>query len=83
MTVPLLSVMVSHLLMVAVPTPEGATLDIVTVPEALAVHWALSLSVTVPSTVNPFTIDRLGDTLLSLATTVPSTVISSRELPLS
>ena len=83
MTTPLLSVTVSHLLMVAVPTPEGATLDIVTVPEALAVHWALSLRVTVPSTVNPFTIDRLGDTLLSLATTVPSTVISSRELPLS
>ena len=83
MTVPLLSVMVSHLLMVAVPTPEGATLDIVTVPEALAVHWALSFIVTVPSTVNPLTIDRLGDTLLSLATTVPSTVISSRELPLS
>ena len=83
MTTPLLSVTVSHLVMVAVLTPEGATLDIVTVPEALAVHWALSLSVTVPSTVNPFTIDKLGDTLLSLATTVPSTVISSRELPLS
>ena len=83
MTVPLLSVMVSHLVIVAVPTPDGATLEIVTVPEALAVHWALSFNVTVPSTVSPFTIDRLGVTLLYRATTVPSTVTSNREVPLS
>jgi hypothetical protein len=83
MTVPPSSVTVSHLLIVAVPTPDGATLDMVTVPEALAVHWALSLNVTVPSSVTPLTIDRLGDTLLNRATIVPSTVTSNRELPLS
>ena len=83
MTTPLLSVTVSHLVMVAVLTPEGATLDIVTVPEALAVHWALSFIVTVPSTVKPLTIDRLGATLLNWATTVPSTVTSNRERLLS
>ena len=83
MTVPPSSVMVSHLLIVAVPTPDGATLDMVTVPEALAVHWALSLNVTVPYSVTPLTLDRLGDTLLNRATIVPSTVTSNRELPLS
>ena len=83
MTVPLSSVTVSHLLIVAVPTPDGATLDIVTVPEALAVHWSPSLKVTVPSSVTPLTIERLGDTLLNRATIVPSTVTSNRELPLS
>ena len=81
MTVPPSSVTVSHLVMVAVPTPDGATLEMVTVPEALAVHCALSFIVTVPSTVSPFTTDRLGDTLLNLATMVPSTVTSNRELP--
>jgi hypothetical protein len=81
MTVPPSSVTVSHLVIVAVPTPDGATLDIVTVPEALAVHWALSLNVTVPSSVIPFTTERLGDTLLKRATMVPSTVTSKRELP--
>ena len=83
MTVPLSSVTVSHLLIVAVPTPDGATLDMVTVPEALAVHWSPSLKVTVPSSVTPLTIERLGDTLLNRATIVPSTVTSNRELPLS
>jgi hypothetical protein len=52
-TVPPSSVTVNHLLMVAVPTPDGATLEMVTVPDALAVHWAESLKVTVPSTVIP------------------------------
>ena len=83
MTVPPSSVTVSHLLIVAVPTPDGATLDMVTVPEALAVHWSPSLNVTVPSSVTPLTIERLGDTLLNRATIVPSTVTSNRELPLS
>jgi len=83
MTVPPSSVTVSHLLIVAVPTPDGATLDMVTVPEALAVHWSPSLKVTVPSSVTPLTIERLGDTLLNRATIVPSTVTSNRELPLS
>ena len=83
MTVPLSSVTVSHLLIVAVPTPDGATLDMVTVPEALAVQWALSLKVTVPSSFSPSTTERLGDTLLNRATIVPSTVTSNRELPLS
>ena len=83
MTTPLLSVTVSHLVMVAVLTPEGATFDMVTVPEALAVHWALSFIVTVPSTVKPLTIDRLGATLLNCTTTVPSTVTSNRERLLS
>jgi hypothetical protein len=83
MTVPPSSVTVSHLLIVAVPTPDGATFEMVTVPEPLAVHWSLSFNVTVPSIVSPFTIDRLGVTLLYLATTVPSTVTSSREVPLS
>jgi hypothetical protein len=83
MTVPLSSVTVSHLLIVAVPTPDGATPDIVTVPEALAVHWALSLKVTVPSNFTPLTTERPGDTLLNRATIVPSTVTSNRELPLS
>ena len=83
MTVPLSSVTVSHLLIVAVPTPDGATFEIVTVPEALAVHWSPSLKVTVPSSFRPLTIERLGDTLLNRATIVPSTVTSNRELPLS
>jgi len=83
MTVPPSSVTVSHLLIVAVPTPDGATFEIVTVPEALAVHWSPSLKVTVPSSVTPLTIERLGDTLLNRATIVPSTVTSNRELPLS
>ena len=83
MTVPLSSVTVSHLLIVAVPTPDGATFEIVTVPEALAVHWALSLKVTVPSSFSPSTTERLGDTLLNRATIVPSTVTSNREPPLS
>ena len=83
MTVPPSSVTVSHLLIVAVPTPDGATLDMVTVPEALAVHWSPSLKVTVPSSVTPLTTERLGDTLLNRATIVPSTVTSNRELPLS
>ena len=83
MTVPPSSVTVSHLVMVAVPTPDGATLEMVTVPEALAVHWSPSFNVTVPSIVSPFTIDRLGVTLLYRATTVPSTVTSNREVPLS
>ena len=64
MTVPPSSVTVSHLDIVAVPTPDGATFEIVTVPEALAVHCALSFNVTVPSIVMPLTIDRLGATLL-------------------
>ena len=81
MTVPPSSVTVSHLVMVAVPTPDGATLDMVTVPEAFAVHCALSFRVTVPSNVIPFTTDRPGDTLLNRATTVPSTITSNRELP--
>ena len=83
MTVSPSSVTVSHLVMVAVPTPDGATLEMVTVPEALAVHWALSFMVMVPSTVRPLTIDRLGATLLNCATTVPSTVTSNRERLLS
>ena len=83
MTVPPSSVTVSHLVMVAVPTPDGATLEMVTVPEALAVHWALSFMVMVPSTVRPLTMDRLGATLLNCATTVPSTVTSNRERLLS
>ena len=45
MTVPPSSVTVSHLVIVAVPTPDGATLEMVTVPEALAVHWSLSFKV--------------------------------------
>ena len=64
MTVPPSSVIVSHLVIVAVPTPDGATFEIVTVPEALAVQWALSFNVIVPSMVIPSTIDRLGATLL-------------------
>jgi len=64
MTVPLSSVTVSHFVIVAVPTPDGATFEIVTVPDAFAVHWALSFNVTVPSIVMPLTIDRLGATLL-------------------
>ena len=83
MTVPPSSVTVSHLLIVAVPTPDGATLDMVTVPEAFAVHWALSFSVIVPSTVTPFTTVRNGATLLNLAATTPSTITSNRELPRS
>ena len=82
-TTPLLSVTVNHLLMVAVPTPDGATLDMVTVPEAFAVYWALSFSVIVPSTVTPFTTVRNGATLLNLAVTTPSTITSNRELPRS
>ena len=82
-TTPLSSVTVSHLVIVAVPTPDGATLLMVTVPLALAVQWAASFSVTVPSTVSPSTMDRPGATLLNVATTVPSTVTSSLDLPLS
>jgi hypothetical protein len=63
-TVPPSSVTVSHLVIVAVPTPDGATLEIVTVPEALAVHCVLSFIVTVPSIVSPLTIDKPGATLL-------------------
>ena len=77
------SVMVSHLLIVAVPAPDGATFEIVTVPEPLAVNWALSFIVTVPSTVSPLTTDKPGDTLSNRATTVPSTVTSNRERLLS